>query len=64
MRANSIDAALEGMGTRKSPNGLKATGVPMYSGDAGLKIGSAWFRIRLNREIETWVPVVVFLISL
>src|SRR6266496_2697641 len=33
----------------------------MNCGDAGSKIGSAWFKIRLNREADTCVPVTVFL---
>ena len=64
MRANSTDASFEAMGLRKSPKGLKAVVVPMNCDEFGSKIGSAWFKIRLNREIETCVPVVVFLIWL
>ena len=37
MRANSTDASLDGMGVRKSPKGLKATVVPMYSGRGRIK---------------------------
>ena len=55
--ANSTVAELDWTGERKSPNGLNATVVPMNCGDAGSKIGSAWFKIRLNREAYTCVPV-------
>src|SRR6202011_5891287 len=47
--ANSSVAALDGIGRRKSLKGLKATVVPMNCGEVGSKIGSAWFKIRLNR---------------
>ena len=50
-----------GMGTRKSPNGSNGIVVPIKSAEAGSKIGSAAFRMRLKRLTETNVPFSVSL---
>jgi hypothetical protein len=51
--ANATVSWLEAIGTRKSPNGLNGTVVPMNSDVPGVKIGSAAFMMRLNLEMDT-----------
>ena len=62
--ANATVCAFAAIGRRKSPNGLNAVVVPMYCDELGLKIGSFWLRMRLNRLAETCLPVCVLSISL
>ena len=55
--ANATVSWLAAIGTRKSPNGLNGTVVPMNCDEPGSKIGSLAFMMRLNLEMETWSPV-------